>query len=105
MKISMLKKVYVYDYTTTNTDGEPVKTWRKKGVVWLNIQQDYNELDRDSAGTINYNILKGRTNRVYNIINGNGISFSETRVPEYIVTASPKIGRTVTYTMEQYSGE
>ena len=46
---------------------EPDKVWKYKGIAWLNMQQDVNELDRKSTGEVDYSTYKGRTTRDYDI--------------------------------------
>lgn len=81
----------------------------KSNDIWLNIQQDINELDRNSSGEIDYSIENARTDMDYDIQKGNGISITdisnvENFVPEYIVTDKIKIGRTTLYKLEKYNG-
>ena len=73
------------------------------------MQQDINELDRNSAGEIDYSIINARTDREYEIQKGNGISLTdiskeESFVPDYTVTDAPKIGTTTLYKLEKNNG-
>ena len=76
------------------------------GIAYLNIQQDINELDRKSAGEVDYSRYKGRTTRDYDIQKGNGISFKDISklkefIPEYKVLDKNKIGSTYVHRMEK----
>lgn len=106
MLLKDLNKVYISEYEETSDHGEVDKNWKYKGVAYLNLQQDVNELDRKSTGEVDYSIYKGRTDRIYNIEKGNGISFKdiskvEKFIPEYRVLDINKIGNTVTYRLEK----
>lgn len=79
------------------------------GIAYLNLQQDINEIDRNSAGEIDYSILKARTDRQYNIKKGNGISLTDISyeqefVPDYVVTDSPQVGKSILYKLRKYNG-
>lgn len=109
MLLRDLTKVYVSEYETINDHGEKSKKWTYKGIAWLNLQQDINELDRNSAGEIDYSIINARTDREYEIQKGNGISLTdiskeESFVPDYTVTDAPKIGTTTLYKLEKNNG-
>ena len=91
------------------TIGEKSKKWKYKGVAWLNLQQDVNELDRKPTGEVDYSIVNARTNRDYDILKGNGISLidiskEENFTPDYTITDNPKIGTTTLYKLEKYNG-
>lgn len=106
MLLRDLTKVYVSEYETVSDHGEKGKRWKYKGIAWLNMQQDVNELDRKSTGEVDYSIYKGRTDREYNIQKGNGVSFEdisklEKFVPDCKVLDSNKIGNVYTYRMEK----
>lgn len=106
MLLRDLKKVYISEYEEIRDHGETEKVWKYKGIAWLNMQQDVNELDRKSTGEVDYSIYKGRTNKEYAIEKGNGISFkdiskSDKFKPEYVVKDNPKIGSTYLYVMEK----
>lgn len=106
MLLKNLKKIYISEYETVNDHGEKSKKWKYKGIAWLNMQQDVNELDRKSTGEVDYSIYKGRTDREYNIQKGNGISFEdilklEKFIPDYQVLDANKIGNAYTYRMEK----
>ncbi len=115
MLLRDLTEVWVSEYETLNNHGEKSKKWKFKKLktfnktAFLNLQQDINELDRNSAGEIDYSIVNARTNRDYNIQKGNGISLvdiskAESFVPDYIVTDNPKTGSTILYKLEKYNG-
>lgn len=106
MLLRDLTKVYISKYEAVNDHGEKSKKWKYKGVAWLNMQNDINELDRKSTGEVDYSIINARTTTDYNIQKGNGISLTDISkldsfVPEYIVTDNPKIGNTISYKLEQ----
>lgn len=106
MLLRDLTKVYISEYEEIEDHGEPEKKWKYKGVAWLNMQQDVNELDKKSTGEVDYSIYKGRSTRDYNINKGDGISFanisnSKEFIPEYRVLDKNKIGSTCVYRMEK----
>lgn len=118
MLLRDLTKVWITEYTTTNNHGEKSKTWTYKGIAYLNLQQDLSELDRNTAGEVDYDILNARTDKTYDIEKGNGISLSDISeslesentlvggfVPDYKVTDNPKIGSTTLYKLEKYYGD
>lgn len=109
MLLKDLTKVYISKYETINDHGEKSKKWKFKGVAWLNLQQDVNELDRKPTGEVDYSIVNARTNRDYDISKGNGISLTdisklENFVPDYTVINNPKIGSTILFKLEKYNG-
>ena len=109
MLLRDLTKVYISEYETINDHGENSKKWKYKGIAWLNLQQDVNELDRKPSGEVDYSIVNARTDRDYNISKGNGISLTdisklESFVPDYTVTDAPKIGTTTLYKLEKNNG-
>ena len=58
---------------------------------------------------IDYSILKARTDRQYNIKKGNGISLTDISyeqefVPDYVVTDSPQVGKSILYKLRKYNG-
>ena len=106
MLLRDLTKVYISEYEEIEDHGEPEKKWKYKGIAWLNMQQDVNELDRKSTGEVDYSTYKGRMTRDYDIQKGNGISFEdisklEKFIPEYRVLDKNKIGSTYVYRMEK----
>lgn len=106
MLLRDLTKVYISEYEELEDHGEYTKKWKYKGIAWLNLQQDVNELDRKSTGEVDYSIYKGRTTRDYDIQKGNGISIVDISelnelTPEYRVLDKNKIGNTFTYRMEK----
>jgi len=110
MLLRDLKKVWISEYTELKEYGEPRKVWKYKGIAWLNLQQDVNELDRNSAGEIDYSILNARATQKYNIEKGNGISLVDIKnkdnfIPDYEVSDSPQIGSTILFKLKQYNGE
>ena len=116
MIIRNLTEVWVSEYEEVNNHGERSKVWKFKELktgtktAFLNLQQDINELDRNSAGEIDYSVVNVRTDREYNIQKGNGISLKDISnitsfVPDYTVSDNPKIGNTILYKLKQYNGE
>ena len=106
MLLRDLTKVYISEYEEIENHGEPDKVWKYKGIAWLNMQQDVNELERKSTGEVDYSTYKGRKTRDYDIQKGNGISFEdisklEKFIPEYRVLDKNKIGSTYVYRMEK----
>ncbi len=109
MLLKDLTKVWISEYEKINDHGETKKVWKYKDIAYLNLQQDLNELDRNSAGEVDYSIENARTDMEYDIKKGNGISISDiskldTFVPDYLVTNCPKIGKTTLYKLEKYNG-
>lgn len=106
MLLRDLTKVYISEYEEIEDHGEYTKKWKYKGIAWLNLQQDVNELDRKSTGEVDYSIYKGRTTRDYDIEKGNGISFEDISkvqefAPQYRILDKNRIGNTITYRMEK----
>lgn len=104
-----LTKVWISEHTTINDHGEKEKKWKYKGIAWLNLQQDLNELDRKTNGEVDYSIENARTDMEYNIAKGDGISLEdiskiEQIIPDYIVTDNPKVGRNTLYKLEKNNG-
>ena len=105
MLLRDLTKVYISEYEEIENHGEPDKVWKYKGIAWLNMQQDVNELDRKSTGEVDYSTYKGRTTRDYDIQKGNGISFEDKELRNIIIMAEVldknQIGSTYVYRMEK----
>lgn len=109
MLLKDLTKVWVSKYEKLNNHGEDDKKWKYKSIAYLNLQQDLNELDRNSAGEVDYSIENARTDMDYDIQKGNGISLTDISkldsfIPDYTVTDDPKIGNTTLYKLEKYNG-
>ena len=109
MLLKDLTKVWISEYEEVNEHGEKDKKWKYKGIAYLNLQQDISELDRNSAGEVDYSIENARTDMEYDIKKGNGISLTDiskldTFVPDYLVTDCPKIGKTTLYKLEKNNG-
>lgn len=109
MLLKDLTKVWVSEYKKLNDHGEDDKKWKYKSIAYLNLQQDLNELDRNSAGEVDYSIENARTDMEYDIKKGNGISLTDISkldsfIPDYTVTDDPKIGNTTLYKLEKYNG-
>ena len=110
MLLKDLTKVWISEYEKINDHGETKKKWKYKSIAYLNLQQDLNELDRNSAGEVDYSIENARTDMEYDIQKGNGISISDISkldsfIPDYTVTDDPKIGKTTLYKLEKYNGD
>lgn len=118
MRIKNLSKVYIYSPKKELVNGEYFTTWFFKVEDWLNAQQDINELNRNSAGEIDYEIVKLRIDREIDIDidKGDGISFEPLEVdenkmvinggkPDYLVENKPKIGKTTLFTLATNNGE
>lgn len=105
MKLKNLSKIYVYKSTSVNIQGEINISWNFSFETYVNIQQDFNELDRNISGNIDYESLKMRSDRLLPIANGDGISLEKTDIPQYIVKNQPRIGSVTTYTCTTYHGE
>lgn len=106
MLLRDLTKVYISEYEEIENHGEPDQVWKYKGIAWLNMQNDVNELDRKSTGEVDYSTYKGRTTRDYDIQKGNGISFEDVSKlegfkPQYKVNDKNKIGSTYLYICEK----
>ena len=140
MLLKDLTQVWVSEYEEVNEHGEKNKKWKFKGkiltvaevnetqvndlnrtkvknlsvnntgIAYLNLQQDLNELDRNSSGEVDYSIENARTDMNYDIKKGNGISLTDISkldnfVPDFLVTDCPKIGKTTLYKLEKYNGD
>ena len=116
MLLRDLTEVWVSYYVEVKKHGEKSKKWiykplnTKNKTAFLNMQHDVNELDRNSAGEINYSIVNARTTINYDIQKGNGISLTdisnqEKFKPDYTVTDNPSIGNTTLYKLEKYNGD
>lgn len=130
MRLKNLTQVLIYKPERENINGEYNTKWIYKGTAYLNKQQDLNELDRNSSGEIDYEIIKLHTDKIYNIKKGYGISFTTTDgikkdnelvlyeennimledietddIPDYIVSSCPKIGKSMIYTCKTNNEE
>ncbi len=114
MLIKNLVDCWIYELETKKIDGETIKKWKYKSSKRLNVQQDIDELDVNQAGVVDYDKLKIRVDYEVDIEKGNGISLFELKIdtegyaletPQYKVIASPKVGKTTTYTCEVYYGD
>lgn len=110
-RLKGLTELLVYTPTKIKEHGEYDTIWNYKTTVFINLQQDINELDRNSAGDIDYDIQKGRTRKNLNLVKGDGIYIVKVingikekiddvneKFPEYVVQECPQVGRTRTYT-------
>jgi hypothetical protein len=110
MLLKDLTEVWISKYEKVSDHGEIKKIWKYKDMAYLNLQQDLNELDRNSAGEVDYGIENARTDMEYDIKKGNGISISDISkldsfIPDYLVTDDLKIGKTTLYKLEKYNGD
>lgn len=113
MRIKNLIDVWVYSPKITKIDGEPSKKWLFKTKLKLNVQQDINELDRNTAGLIDYDKIKIRNDCEISIEKNDGISLNEISMedgytlnpPQYIVMSKTKVGKSVTCVCEINHGE
>lgn len=113
MRLKNLVDVWVYSPKTTKKDGETRKKWAYKGKLKLNVQQDINELDRNSAGLIDYDKIKIRYDRDISIEKNDGVSLTEISIvdgyliepPQYIVKSKTKVGKGLTLVCEINHGE
>ena len=115
MRLKNLTKVYVYTPNKTRISGEYTTEWIYKDSFYINKQQDLDELDRNSAGEIDYEIIKLRIDKTLDISKGDGISFTELEIdennkvikgkPSYLVENKPSIGKTTLFTLITNSGE
>lgn len=110
MLLRDLVTVYISRNTPQNNYGEYTASWSSVGTAYLNIQQDLDELDRNTSGLTDYGIWKARTTCTYDIRKGDGISLTEPEqgqpiIPEYRVLDIQKIGKTIVYRMEAYNGD
>ena len=113
MKLVNLKYIYFYSPEEIKIDGETQKKWKYKDKKRLNKQDDINELDRNSAGTIDYDRTKLLIDYDINLNKGDGVSLKELEIkdgytiepPQYVVIAKPSIGKKTTFTCEIYHGE
>lgn len=116
MRIKNLQPMYIYTPNKKRVSGEFDTTWFYKDCIWLNPQQDLDELNRNSAGEVDYEIVKLRIDKDVNINKGDGISFEKLTIddttkqvvsgkPSYIVENKPKIGKTTLFTLITNNGE
>lgn len=116
MKKSNLHTFYIYKRIATKVDGESTITWKYKNKYLLNDQQDINELDKTTSGIIDFDTLKLRTNKQYDISKTDGISRVELEIdtndmvindlkPQYTVESINIIGKSHLYTCKTYNGE
>ena len=109
MKLKDLTQIWICSPNRTNTNGEYVTSWDYQGTEHLNLQQDLNDLDRNTMGEVDYSILKGRTDKPTIIKKGDGIyltdvSSSTNPKPKYTVKGILTIGKTSTITLNEYLG-
>lgn len=106
MILTNLTKLWICRSKKTKKDGEYTATWTFIKNVFMNLQQDLNELDRNAAGEIDYSIYKARTDIELNLIVGDGVSMSDNREkPDYTIKSFNKVGKTTVYTLAKYNGD
>lgn len=116
MRIKNLSKIYIYEPKRVLESGERITTWYYKGEEWINVQQDIDELTQNSAGQIDYEVVKLRIDKKINLIKGDGVSSSPLPIddkkkvvnnglPSYVVENEPKIGNTTLYTLSTNNRE
>lgn len=115
MRIRNLTYLYVYSADKKLVSGEWITTWYYKDKLMLNKQQDLDELNRNSAGVIDYEILKLRFDQELDIKKGDGISLNPLEIdknkkvidgkPDYLVENKPTIGKTTLYTLVTNNGD
>lgn len=114
MKLINLVKCYVYTPEKTKSDGEITTRWKYKDQYMLNKQQDVNELDKNMAGYVDFEVIKLRTDKDFKIEKDDGVAFEELSVdeegyainkPTHTVVGFLKVGRCTTYTINIYHGE
>ena len=109
MLLRDLSKVWISRAEEINDHGKTKRTWKYISTAYLNLQQDVIELDRKSSGKVDYSIYKARTEQIYNIQKGNGVSLEDISnikeiKPEYRVIDINNIGNTYEYRLEKYNG-
>lgn len=107
MQLINLKRCYFYQPIKNKVDGEVTLTWNYISDYLLNVQQDINELDRNSAGIIDYERIKLRTDKSnLNIAKNYGVSFAELSdgdTPSYRVSSYTKVGNSSLIICETYN--
>lgn len=105
MLLRNLTKLYVSKPIEENEYGErKITQWSFIKEIYLNLQQDLNELDRKPSGEIDYSIIKARTDKNYKIENGYGLSYEKNTIPNYRILEQTNIGNTYLLKLEKYNG-
>lgn len=105
MKLLNLTKMWLCRATETKEYGEYIKNWYYVKTIYVNLQQDLSELDKNTAGEIDYSTYKARTDKELNLKNGDGVSLTNKTIPDFLIKNSSAIGKTVVYTLVRYNGE
>lgn len=108
MRLGLLTNVFVYSKIENKVDGEVSNIWQYKTTVNLNAQQDVNELDRNSSGVIDYEVIKLRINKNVAVSKNEGISFTKLKTnekPPYLVDSVTRIGNTNLIICKTYKGD
>lgn len=130
MRLRNLTQVLIFKPTKKNVDGEYETKWTFCGSSYLNKQQNLNELDRNSAGEIDYESIKLYTDNIKKLKKGYGVSFiagdglkyqeeilkyhnesvliegMESLVPpDYIVESCVQVGKSIVFTCKLNNGE
>lgn len=119
MKLKNLVKVHIYIPEIEEEDGESRVKWLEIFPVqnknyYFNIQQDVSELDMNSAGFIDYDVLKLRSDKYFGLKKKYGVSLAALQKdkegylvgkPSFFIKANPRIGNSITYICNTYLGE
>lgn len=111
MILKDLKKVYVYEPISEKQDGEYTIKYKliknkERDYFLFNIQQDVSELDANPNGYIDYDILKLRSDKYFNLAKNYGINLEKIienengftiEKPTYYIKENPKTNRTILY--------
>lgn len=111
MILKDLKKVYVYEPVSQKDDGEYTIKYKliknkERDYFLFNVQQDISELDINPSGYVDYDILKLRSDKYFELKKNYGISLEKIEndedgftinKPTYYVKENPKTNRTILY--------
>ena len=114
MRLINLTKCYFYEPIKEKNDGEISTKWKFKNEYLLNKQQDVNELDKNMAGYIDFEVVKLRTDKKLDINKNDGVAFEKLendekgftiKKPSHTIIGLLNVGRCTTYTINTYHGE
>ncbi len=114
MKLKNLYLCYLYEPIPQKELGETILKWKYKCEKRMNVQQDIGQLDVNSAGLIDFDKIKIRTDYDIDLNKQDGLSFELLKLdddgyaikpPLYRVSSKTKVGTTTTYSCEIYHGE
>lgn len=112
MILKDLKKVYVYEPISEKDDGEYIIKYKllnskeDRDYFLFNVQQDVSELDMNPSGYVDYDILKLRSDKYFDLKKNYGISLSKLEEneegfsilkPSHYIKENPKTNRTILY--------